>query len=141
MTKRAAFMVEVAGTNITSALAPVLISLTVSDKVGTHSDTASLEIDDTDARIVFPQKGAGVMIAFGYVWAGLMFLTGAANLIIAVWFSAYWPLFLATFPTISKVALFAVQYLTVRHAAMRELAAGHAGAEQPMAETAPAPAA
>ena len=55
MTKRAVFMVTVAGTNITTTLMPVLISLTVSDKVGTHSDTASLDIDDTDGRIILPQ--------------------------------------------------------------------------------------
>ena len=63
MSKRAVFMVMVAGTNITTTLLPVLISLSVSDKVGTHSDTASLEIDDTDGRIVLPQIGAPVIVA------------------------------------------------------------------------------
>jgi len=58
--------------------------------------------------------GEGVMIAFGYVWAGLMALTGAANLVIAVRFSEAWPLYSAVFPIGSKLALFAVQYLTVR---------------------------
>lgn len=71
-------------------------------------------------------RGAGVMVVFGYVWAGLMFLTGAANLVMAVWFQAWWPAFLAIFPMTSKIALFAVQYLTVRHAAMRELGVGPA---------------
>ena len=61
-------MVTVAGTNITTMLMPVLISLSVSDKVGTHSDTASLEIDDTDGRIVLPQIGAPVIVALG--WEG-----------------------------------------------------------------------
>ena len=68
MSKRAVFMVTVAGTNITTTLLPVLISLTVSDKVGTHSDTASLEIDDTQGRIVLPQIGAPVIVALG--WEG-----------------------------------------------------------------------
>ena len=68
-------------------------------------------------------RGAGVMVMFGYVWAGLMFVTSAANLVMAVWFTAFWPAFLAIFPVASKVALFAVQYLTVRHAAMREVRA------------------
>ena len=68
-------------------------------------------------------RGAGVMVVFGYVWAGLMFLTGAANLVTAIWFSAYWPAFMAVFPTVSKVGLFAAQYLTVRTFAMRELKA------------------
>ena len=65
MSKRAVFKVTVAGTNITATLMPVLISLTVSDKVGTHSDTASLEIDDTDGRIILPQIGAPVIVALG----------------------------------------------------------------------------
>ncbi|MCA3573353.1 MAG: late control protein [Aestuariivirga sp.] len=68
MSKRAMFMVTVAGTNITTTLMPVLISLTVSDNVGTHSDTASLEIDDTDGRIVLPRLGAPVIVALG--WEG-----------------------------------------------------------------------
>jgi phage protein D len=71
MSKRAVFMVMVAGTNITTTLMPVLISLTVSDKVGTHSDTASLEIDDTDGRIVLPRIGAPVVVALGWEGEGV----------------------------------------------------------------------
>jgi len=71
MSKRAVFMVTVAGTNITTTLSPVLISLTVSDKVGTHSDTANLEIDDTDGRIVLPQIGAPVIVALGWEGEGV----------------------------------------------------------------------
>ena len=71
MSKRAVFMVSVAGTNITATLSPVLISLSVSDKAGTHSDTASLEIDDTDGRIVLPQIGAPVVVALGWEGEGV----------------------------------------------------------------------
>lgn len=71
MSKRAVFMVTVAGANITTTLMPVLISLTVSDKVGTHSDTASLEIDDTQGRIVLPQIGAPVIVALGWEGEGV----------------------------------------------------------------------
>ena len=71
MSKRAVFMVSVAGTNITSTLLPVLISLRVSDKVGTHSDTATLEVDDTQGRIVLPQIGAPVVVALGWEGEGL----------------------------------------------------------------------
>ena len=71
MSKRALFMVTVAGTNITTTLMPVLISLTVSDKVGTHSDTASLKIDDTDGRIILPQIGATVVVALGWEGEGV----------------------------------------------------------------------
>jgi phage protein D len=71
MSKRAVFMVTVAGTNITAPLIPVLISLTVSDKVGTHSDTATLDIDDTDGRIVLPTLGAAVIVALGWEGSGV----------------------------------------------------------------------
>jgi phage protein D len=71
MSKRAVFMVTVAGINITTTLMPVLISLTVSDNVGTHSDTASLEIDDTGGRIVLPQIGAPVVVALGWEGEGV----------------------------------------------------------------------
>ncbi len=68
---RAVFMVTVAGTNITTTLSPVLLSLSVSDKVGTHSDTATLDIDDTEGRIVLPQIGAPVIIALGWEGQGV----------------------------------------------------------------------
>jgi len=71
VSKRAIFMVTVAGTNITAPLLPVLLQLTVTDNVGTHSDTANLEIDDTDGRIILPQKGAPVIIALGWDGGGV----------------------------------------------------------------------
>ncbi|MBU1374771.1 MAG: septation protein IspZ [Alphaproteobacteria bacterium] len=70
------------------------------------------------------------MIAFGYVWAGLMFVTAAANLVVAILFPAAWPAFLAIFPLVSKIALFAIQYLTVRHLAIRSARAAGATEEQ-----------
>lgn len=74
--------------------------------------------------------GEGPMIAFGYVWAGLMFVTGAGNLITAVWFPASWPAYLAIFPLVSKIALFAIQYVTVRHLSIRSARAAGATEEQ-----------
>lgn len=71
MAKRAIFEVTVEGTNITPELTPVLIGMRVSDKVGTHSDSVDLEIDDTEARIVLPKKGAAVEVALGWEDEGL----------------------------------------------------------------------
>jgi intracellular septation protein A len=69
---------------------------------------------------------------FGYVWAALMFVTAAANLIVAVWFTQYWIAFVAMFPVASKVALFAIQYLTSRTIARRRILAQRASlAETP----------
>jgi intracellular septation protein A len=58
--------------------------------------------------------GEPVMIVFGYVWAGLMVLTAAANLFTAILYPAFWPAFMAVFPMASTLALFAVQFLTVQ---------------------------
>lgn len=67
--------------------------------------------------------GEATMITFGYVWAGLMALTAAANLVVAVRAPDAWPAFIAVFPMASKVALFAVQFVTVRHRTIRSLRA------------------
>ena len=75
-------------------------------------------------------RGAGMMIAYGYVWAGLMFVTAGANLITAILLPAAWPAFLAIFPPVSKIALFGVQYVTVRHLAIRSARASGATEEQ-----------
>lgn len=71
MSKRAIFSVVVAGTNITTTLSPVLISLEVQDNVGTHSDNARITVDDTNGRIVMPQKGAPVSISLGWEGGGV----------------------------------------------------------------------
>ena len=63
--------------------------------------------------------GEQATILFGYVWAALMALTGAANLVVAIQFPHLWPTFLAIFPTASKIALFAMQYAVMRHITIR----------------------
>jgi intracellular septation protein len=61
-----------------------------------------------------------VMIRWGYVWAGLMFFTAALNAVVALSASlAVWSLFIAVFPAASKIALFAVHYVSVRSQAIR----------------------
>lgn len=70
-----------------------------------------------------PPAGEGLaedlMVAFGYVWAGLMAFTAVSNLVVAVWFTKDWPLFMVVFPTASKVLLFIVQFAVIRHVARR----------------------
>jgi intracellular septation protein len=61
-----------------------------------------------------------VMIRWGYVWAGLMFVTAALNAAVALTASlAVWSIFVAIFPAASKIGLFAVHYLTIRAQAIR----------------------
>lgn len=68
-------------------------------------------------RYVPPEQLAGVedlMTRFGYIWAALMFVTGFANLVVALVFTAWWPTFLAVFPLASKLVLFALQFVLIR---------------------------
>ncbi len=61
------------------------------------------------------QWSRDVVVAFGYVWAGIMFLTAALNLALVVnGDPKLWAWFIGVFPIASKLALFAVQYLTTR---------------------------
>jgi intracellular septation protein A len=63
---------------------------------------------------------ARLVASWGYVWAGLMFATAAANLAIAFLFDhKAWLAFVGVFPLASKLILFAAQYLTFRDVAMR----------------------
>lgn len=71
MGKRALFEVIVGGQNITATLAPLLISLSVNDKAGLSSDTASIEIDDTDARAIMPGVGDPMSIKLGWEGEGV----------------------------------------------------------------------
>jgi intracellular septation protein A len=67
--------------------------------------------------------GADVMIAFGYVWAGLMLFTAVANAVVAIAFTAHWVSFMAIFPMVSKIGLFAIQYMTTRTIVRRRILA------------------
>jgi intracellular septation protein len=64
--------------------------------------------------------GDGIMIRWGYVWAGMMFVTAILNAGFALLSSfAVWSSFIAIFPLVSKLGLFAVQFAFVRHAAVK----------------------
>jgi len=70
-----------------------------------------------------------VFIGWGYVWAGLMFATAIANVVIAVALGRHaWLLFVGVFPLASKLTLFAVNYLHIRHVAIRNHRAQEVGA-------------
>ncbi len=73
-------------------------------------------------------RAEGMTVAFGYVWAGLMFTTAAANLAVAILAPASWPVFLAVFPTVSKLALFGLQFATIRRLTIRRIRAEMAAA-------------
>ena len=69
-----------------------------------------------------------LMTAFGFAWAGLMFITGIANLVVAIAFPDRWLAFLAVFPMASKVALFVVHFATLKIVGRRRVRAATAAA-------------
>lgn len=70
MSKRARYSVSVGGVDVSSRLSPFLISLSVNLSVGTHSDTAQIELDDTDGRVLMPKVKAPCRIALGWADGG-----------------------------------------------------------------------
>lgn len=71
MLGRAAFTVSVAGQNVSQRFNPLLQSMTVSDKAGTSSDTASIVLDDSGGRIALPQIGEPLVIMLGWELGGV----------------------------------------------------------------------
>lgn len=54
-------------------------------------------------------------LVFGYVWAGMMFATAALNLAVAFGTDARtWAVVMSTVPLTSKIALFLIQFATMR---------------------------
>ena len=65
-----------------------------------------------------------VVNLFGYLWAGLMFATGAANIALVLHGDPkLWAWFIGVVPIASKLALFAIQYVTTRVIVRRRMAA------------------
>lgn len=65
-----------------------------------------------------------VVFVFGFIWAGLMFVTATANLAVAfLWDTKVYVAFLAVFPVTSKLALFCLQYVSTRLWVRRRLRA------------------
>ena len=61
-----------------------------------------------------------VATIFGYAWAGLMFLSAALNLIVALNYSVTtWSAFMPTYAIVSKLVLFLIGYVTMRTIAIR----------------------
>ncbi|MFD2679104.1 phage late control D family protein [Camelimonas lactis] len=65
MVDRTDCSVSIDGRDITSALLPRLINLSVTDKAGSSSDTVSIELDDRDGEIMFPPTGAKIEVRLG----------------------------------------------------------------------------
>lgn len=71
MSKKTVYVIKVGGVDVTSNIAPRLLNLSVNDRVGTDSDTATIEIDNTDGRVSMPRDGEPVLIFFGFEGEGV----------------------------------------------------------------------
>jgi intracellular septation protein len=61
-----------------------------------------------------------VAFIFGFVWSGLMFFSAALNAIVALNFSIVaWASIMSIYAIVSKLALFLVQYATMRYIGVR----------------------
>ena len=61
-----------------------------------------------------------IAVIFGFVWAGLMFVTAGVNAVAAVKLSfLVWGAFMSTFALSTKLGLFLIQYGTMRFIAVR----------------------
>lgn len=61
-----------------------------------------------------------VAVIFGFVWAGLMFVSAALNVIVALSFGiAAWASFMSIYGIVSKAGLFFIQYAAMRAIALR----------------------
>lgn len=71
----------------------------------------------------------GAIVATGFAWAGLMFLTGAANLAVALTCTeATWRMFIAIFPVVSKIVAVIVTVAALRRIGRATRAARDAAA-------------
>jgi intracellular septation protein len=87
-------------------------------------------------RYIPPEQMAivgDVMDRFGMIWAVLMFVSAGLNLVVALFFTAWWPLFIGIFPLASKFGLFAVHIAVVHVITQARLRRRAGGELQPAA--------
>lgn len=70
MAKRAFYQVTVAGQDISSTIAPLLLSLRLSIKAGDTGSSATIELDDEGGQLRFPRDGEPLIAALGWVGGG-----------------------------------------------------------------------
>jgi hypothetical protein len=64
-------MIQVAGVNVSRNFEAILENLTVTDKAGTSSDTASITLDDSGGQISMPRIGDPISIFLGWADSGV----------------------------------------------------------------------
>lgn len=69
--QRTICIVTVDGQDVSSAILPRLISLSVTDKAGTSSDTVSITLNDEGGNILLPEDGASIEVQLGGEQSGV----------------------------------------------------------------------
>lgn len=69
------------------------------------------------------ERGRGLAIAWGYVWAAFMASLAMANLAVAILWPANWVIFKSTVPTFGPLVLFLLQYGSMRFVIRRRMIA------------------
>lgn len=71
MKNEAIFAVLVGGSDITLRMRNIVQSISVSDRAGTSSDTASIVLDDSAGNLIWPRYNAPVVILLGFRGRGV----------------------------------------------------------------------
>lgn len=71
MKNEAIFAVLVGGSDVTLRMKNIVQSISVSDRAGTSSDTATILLDDSDGSIIWPKYNAPVVVLLGFRGAGV----------------------------------------------------------------------
>lgn len=87
---------------------------------------------------IVTDNAPGLGVTFGYIWAGMMFATASLNLVVAFTTDPQtWALVMSTVPLASRIALFLIQFATMRVLVGRKVRAARI-AEQGALESAAA---
>jgi len=68
--RRSFYQIVIAGQDVTSRFDPLLLDLTVTDNIGSTSDTCEIELADPEGAVKFPEKGDPIFVFMGVDDAG-----------------------------------------------------------------------
>lgn len=72
-------VIRIDGKDISSAVLPRLLDLTITDKAGASSDTCDLKLDDTDGQILLPRDGVKIEVRLGDASGVQVVFTGTVD--------------------------------------------------------------
>lgn len=67
---RSLYQISIGGTDVSDRIAPWLLQVSVTDKAGMTSDTATVSLDDRSGQFVIPKKGEAMTVDLGTVESG-----------------------------------------------------------------------